>query len=98
MKKLAEFIGNLKPLATDSQHTLMESSMVQNHAQAPLKLPPCDTPIFEAGYSKWLAFRDLFQAVIINHPNMSSVQKRYHLRSKAKGRNTISLHGSITLH
>ncbi|XP_075167743.1 uncharacterized protein LOC142239882 [Haematobia irritans] len=50
-----------------------------------LKLPPCDTQPFEGGYSKWPAFRDIFQAVFINHPGLSQAQKLYHLCCKTRG-------------
>ncbi|XP_075151197.1 uncharacterized protein LOC142225306 [Haematobia irritans] len=50
-----------------------------------LKLPPCDTPPFEGGYSKWPAFRDIFTAVFGNHPHLSPAQKLYHLRGKTRG-------------
>ncbi|XP_075168002.1 uncharacterized protein LOC142240188 [Haematobia irritans] len=50
-----------------------------------LKLPPCDTPPFEGGYSKWPAFRDIFSAVFGNHPHLSPAQKLYHLRGKTRG-------------
>lgn len=50
-----------------------------------IKVPPCDTENFQGGYEDWPSFRDMFTAVYINHPKLSSVQKLYHLRLKVKG-------------
>ena len=50
-----------------------------------LKLPPCDTPPFEGGYVQWPAFRDIFWGVFGKHPDITSAQKLYHLRSKTRG-------------
>lgn len=56
-----------------------------SHGDSNLKLPACDTPPFEGGYSNWPAFRDIFQAVFINHTGLSQAQKLYHLRCKTRG-------------
>lgn len=50
-----------------------------------IKVPPCDTEIFYGGYEEWPSFRDMFTAVYVNHPKLSSVQKLYHLRLKVRG-------------
>ncbi|XP_075156671.1 uncharacterized protein LOC142229953 [Haematobia irritans] len=65
------------------ESTRIDTSTV-HHGVSSLKLPPCDTQPFEGGYSKWPAFRDIFQAVFINHPGLSDAQKLYHLRSKTR--------------
>lgn len=56
------------------EHNSREPLPVPTHASRnapppPLKLPPCDTPNFEGGYSKWPSFRDIFMAVYGTHEN-----------------------------
>ncbi|XP_075163011.1 uncharacterized protein LOC142235633 [Haematobia irritans] len=58
---------------------------ISQHSSSTLKLPPCDTPPFEGGYSKWPAFRDIFWAVFGAHPDLSPAQKLFHLRGKTRG-------------
>lgn len=53
--------------------------------QSSVKVPPCDTPPFEGGYSKWPAFRDIFWAVFGTHVELSPAQKLFHLRGKTRG-------------
>ncbi|XP_049316416.1 uncharacterized protein LOC105234143 isoform X7 [Bactrocera dorsalis] len=50
-----------------------------------LKVPACDTEVFNGCYDQWPSFRDMFTAVYINHPKLSQAQKLYHLRYKTKG-------------
>ena len=47
-----------------------------------LRLPTLNIPIFEGGYSKWPAFRDLFCGIF---QNLSSGQKLAHLHDRTKG-------------
>ena len=54
-------------------------------SRSTLKLPACDIQIFEGGYSKWPAFRDMFQAVIGKDQTVAPAQKLYYLRSKVRG-------------
>ncbi|XP_075157897.1 uncharacterized protein LOC142231164 [Haematobia irritans] len=49
------------------------------------KLPPCEIPIFSGDYSLWPTFRDIFNAVCMKNPRLSSVEKLFHLRQKTKG-------------
>ncbi|XP_075170100.1 uncharacterized protein LOC142242401 [Haematobia irritans] len=48
-------------------------------------LPPCEIPIFCGDYSSWPTFRDIFEAVCIKNPRLSSVEKLFHLSQKTKG-------------
>ncbi|XP_075157751.1 uncharacterized protein LOC142231017 [Haematobia irritans] len=81
--KIIETIQNkLRPKVHES--TRNDVSMTYQNVSN-LKLPPCDTHPFEGGFSKWPAFRDIFQAVFINHPGLSQAQKLYHLRCKTRG-------------
>ena len=45
------------------------------------QLPPCDTGNFNGDYHSWPSFRELFQAIYINDPRLSAVQKLYYLNS-----------------
>ncbi|XP_075158079.1 uncharacterized protein LOC142231352 [Haematobia irritans] len=70
---------------TNSQQENSVDHIPPQRSAPSLKLPPCDTPPFEGGYSKWPAFRDIFSAVFGNHPHLSPAQKLYHLRGKTRG-------------
>lgn len=66
-----------------SRHSLpLQSS---NDTSGFLKVPPCDTEVFEGGYEQWPSFRDMFTSVYGNHPKLSRAQKLYHLRNKTRG-------------
>ncbi|XP_075158057.1 uncharacterized protein LOC142231329 [Haematobia irritans] len=63
-------------------------SFSDQHTDSPgvfIKVPPCDTQIFEGGYEEWPSFRDMFTAVYGNHPKLTKAQKLYHLRNKTQG-------------
>lgn len=49
------------------------------------KLPPCEIPIFDGNYSSWPTFRDIFEAVCIRNPRLSSVERLFHLSQKTRG-------------
>ncbi|XP_075150684.1 uncharacterized protein LOC142224784 [Haematobia irritans] len=49
------------------------------------KLPPCEIPIFSGDFSLWSTFRDMFTAVCLRNPRLSSVEKPFHLNQKTKG-------------
>ncbi|XP_075150561.1 uncharacterized protein LOC142224663 [Haematobia irritans] len=49
------------------------------------KFPPCDIPTFGGDYSSWPTFRDIFEAICIRNPILSSVEKLFHLNQKTKG-------------
>lgn len=57
-----------------------QSTPLQNFGNS-IKLPSCDTEIFEGGYEKWPSFRDMFTAVYINGTNCQVVNL-FHLRNK----------------
>ncbi|XP_065359110.1 uncharacterized protein LOC135953245 [Calliphora vicina] len=85
MSKILDFIKpNKEPL--DPRVSL--GSTVPNTSEdvlnTCLKLPPCDTQIFAGSYEEWPPFRDMFTAVYINHPRLTSAEKLYHLRNKTK--------------
>ncbi|XP_065355278.1 uncharacterized protein LOC135949606 [Calliphora vicina] len=54
-------------------------------SRSTLKLPACDIQNFDGGYSKWPAFRDMFQAVIGKDSSVAPAQKLYYLRTKVRG-------------
>ncbi|XP_059217585.1 uncharacterized protein LOC131994736 [Stomoxys calcitrans] len=76
--------GTMILICAKSQKALSVELPPQQHVPS-LKLPPCDTPLFEGGYSQWPAFRDIFSAVFGKHPSLSPAQKLYHLRGKTRG-------------
>ncbi|XP_059223375.1 uncharacterized protein LOC131997094 [Stomoxys calcitrans] len=49
------------------------------------KLPPCEIPVFSGDYRSWPTFRDMFTAVCIENPRLSSVEKLFHLNQRTKG-------------
>ena len=77
-------------IASQTPQPPLTSTQLFTPAQAQndsfVKVPPCDTEVFEGSYEKWPSFRDMFTAVYVNHPRLSAVEKLYHLRKKTKGR------------
>ncbi|XP_075151028.1 uncharacterized protein LOC142225136 [Haematobia irritans] len=49
------------------------------------KLPPCEIPTFKGDFSTWPTFRDIFKAVCLNNPRLSSVEKLFHLTRRTQG-------------
>lgn len=78
--KISEIISLRQPSKADE--SCRYDTTISQHSSSSLKLPPCDTPPFEGGYSKWPAFRDIFWAVFGAHPELSPAQKLFHLRGK----------------
>ncbi|XP_055714360.1 uncharacterized protein LOC129808602 [Phlebotomus papatasi] len=50
-----------------------------------LKLPNMSLPTFSGKYSEWTTFKDRFTSVVINHPNLTGVQKLDYLQSALTG-------------
>ncbi|XP_038120801.1 uncharacterized protein LOC119770283 [Culex quinquefasciatus] len=51
-----------------------------------IKLPTITLPEFDGDYQKWLAFHDLFVALIHNNPDLPDVQKFHYLRGVVVGK------------
>ncbi|XP_075157594.1 uncharacterized protein LOC142230857 [Haematobia irritans] len=49
------------------------------------KLPPCEVPTFNGDYTTWPTFRDMFTAVCVKNPRLSSVEKLFHLNQSTRG-------------
>ncbi|XP_073841583.1 uncharacterized protein [Musca autumnalis] len=62
-----------------------EEKVSKSSTSFSLKLPPCDTELFNGGYDKWPSFRDMFTAIYIKHPELSPAQRLFHLRAKTRG-------------
>ena len=69
----------------EKREALTSTGQQQSSFRPTLKLPACEIQNFEGGYSRWPAFRDMFQAVIGKDPSVSPAQKLYYLRSKVRG-------------
>ncbi|XP_075158202.1 uncharacterized protein LOC142231478 [Haematobia irritans] len=74
-----------KHLDKSSQPVVRTESKSPEEIGFSLKLPPCDTELFNGGYEKWPCFRDMFTAIYIKHPKLSPAQKLFHLRAKTRG-------------
>ncbi|XP_075162489.1 uncharacterized protein LOC142235120 [Haematobia irritans] len=65
-------------------------STTSHHIHVPeapngFKLPPCEIPTFTGDFSAWPTFRDIFKAVCLNNPRLSSVEKLFHLNQRTRG-------------
>lgn len=78
---------------TDQSLSQFNDTVVEKIPQYSIKLPACDTDIFYGSYKTWPTFRDLFSAIFIKNPNISNVEKLYHLNQRTSGeaREIISL-------
>ncbi|XP_055846062.1 uncharacterized protein LOC129912000 [Episyrphus balteatus] len=77
-----EFQNKLKPEpVVVKEFTTVTQKSGSSHC---IKLPPCDTDVFHGDYISWPAFRDMFDAVYIQHPKLGEVEKLFHLRCKTR--------------
>ena len=60
------------------------------------KLPSLNSSLFSGGYDTWLAFHDLFTALIDNDKNISDIEKLIHLKGCLRNKAAEVL-DSITL-
>jgi len=72
------------PQQSFSQQMLPNMNSSTNVAHN-IAVPPCDIKVFEGSYEDWPTFRDLFVAIFIDNPNVSDIQKLFHLRKRVKG-------------
>lgn len=70
-------INNLLPREPSSS-TNARSSTSSVH------LPRINIPTFSGSYSEWLAFRDLFTALIINNDSISDAERVHYLKLTLK--------------
>ena len=57
------------------------SSQHDMNINNPIKLPTINLPQFNGQYDQWLEFRDTFDALINNNPNITAIQRFHYLRS-----------------
>lgn len=50
-----------------------------------LRLPRIPLPTFNGDYSAWVSFRDQFQSIIDNQPDLPAVQKLFYLKASLEG-------------
>ncbi|XP_055677640.1 uncharacterized protein LOC129786565 [Lutzomyia longipalpis] len=91
----AEFCKVMQQFMRQSQaqmHDLMEilitqASTNQTHNVNPsmVRLPQIDLPKFDGRYADWVSFKDRFKSTVIDHPNLTSVQKLDYLKSSLSG-------------
>lgn len=62
-----------------------------------VKLPKIVIPVFNGQYEEWPSFKDLFESLIHNNPNLDSVQKLHYLKTHLAGEaEQLLRHVSIT--
>ncbi|XP_075158336.1 uncharacterized protein LOC142231584 [Haematobia irritans] len=85
--KLSELLHDLTPPEATQVLRPIISPCPNPNSGTPngFKLPPCEIPIFSGEYSSWPTFRDIFIAVCIKNPRLSSVEKLFHLHQRTKG-------------
>ena len=74
-----------------SRHSSPRSSLSGNsnntrrsHVSSHIRLPTIALPTFEGNTCSWLHFRDTFEALIVNNPALSNVQKFHYLIASLK--------------
>ena len=75
--QLLDRIAN-KSMADQSVVNPTVATVVQQ-SRSRLKLPPCDMPNFEGGYTEWPEFRDI---LVVGNRDISHVEKLQYLRTK----------------
>jgi len=68
-----------------AQAPQVQAVPTQTYISSGCRLPPCDTEAFTGDYLRWPTFRDLFTAIYINNPRLTSVEKLFHLNAKTSG-------------
>jgi len=56
----------------------------RSHVSSHIRLPTIALPTFEGNTCSWLYFRDTFEALIVNNPALSNVQKFHYLIASLK--------------
>ncbi|XP_049866891.1 uncharacterized protein LOC126367429 [Pectinophora gossypiella] len=67
--------------------SIIESSD-QSQCKQPVvstKLPAVQLPTFSGDYKSWLSFRDLYESLVHNNPNISKVNKCQYLKTSLQG-------------
>lgn len=68
--------------------------VIPNFDSNAIKLPPIKCPVFDCESSKWLEFKDTFQALFHENSSLSDIQKYHYLRS-CLGNNALKLISSL---
>lgn len=66
-------------LANTSSQSISNSN--NNYNQNAIKLPAINCPTFNGEFSKWLEFKDTFEALFHNNNTLTDIQKYHYLRS-----------------
>ncbi|XP_044754984.1 uncharacterized protein LOC123313938 [Coccinella septempunctata] len=75
--KLIQLNMSLNPV--DSQPST--SAQAPQPSQTRPRLPDISIPTFSGDFSKWPAFRDLFQSLVINSTSISDIERLHYLRT-----------------
>lgn len=58
---------------------------VNSSTENRVKLPTIELPTFDGSYNNWVKFRDTFESLIHNNPNLSNIEKFHYLNASVKG-------------
>jgi len=79
---LTESLENLQP---KSDSSFNESNGSHDSRPSAIQLPRITIPSFSGELTQWENFRDVFQSLVADRPDLSNVQKLHYLKANLKG-------------
>lgn len=85
--KVVEYYMKSKALDSNeaSNISLLNTATLNTSSALKSRLPKFEIPKFSGNFTEWGSFKQLFEAMIIANPDISEIEKFYHLKGKLEG-------------
>lgn len=81
----AELNSRLPKHSKSEDHTFNSTIITPQCKQFDLQLPRMNIPTFDGAYDSWMAFNNLFVAMVHNNTSLEPIQKLQYLKSSLSG-------------